>query len=232
MRTIVRSGLVAVLACLTAAGCASGSGGSDQANRADDVIVRHGSTMVPADTLEDLVTYGDVAVVIDVTAETELPATKSDLERGEGTIIRQVTVRQVGSPVWTRPSRSKSAPSPKKEWKASDGGWVFHGSKRIRMVDEGQDTLVVGSRYLAVRTYSTIGGVGAPEWISLAYFPLTDGKVRYSKRTLDESATDIQRLQGSTQEAVGSALKATKPSAKAQPYMKLDAFNRYQKAMS
>jgi hypothetical protein len=232
MQKLITSGLAATtLLCLVTTGCTASSRDADQTGGAGGVVVRHGASMVPADTLQDLVTYGDVAVVVDVVAEAELPPVQADVDRGEGTITRQVTAQQVGAPVWVRPSRSKTAPLPKKEWKAADGGWVFHGAKRTRIVDEGQDALVVGSRYLAVRTFSTIGGVGAPEWISLAYFPLDGGKVRYSQRTLDESSPQLQRLQGATQTAVRSALTTTAPSSAAKPYMELDAFNRYEKAV-
>ena len=210
-----------VCGCLMLAAC--GNAQSDE-----EVVLTHGSSIVPDQTIEDLVTYGDVAVVFEVVSESELSPSKEERARGEGTITREVVAQQVGEPVWVRPTRSKSAPRPEKRWEISDGGWLFHGKKRTRMLAEGQDTLVVGSRYLAVRTYSSISGL-PPEWFSLTYIPLEDGQVRFSKRALSGSTPDLKRLQGVADDKVADLLDSTKPDPAAVPYMKLDAYERYGK---
>lgn len=100
--TLPRLVAVAVAAAVSviAAGC---SPSSERATLAD------GSSVVPGDTTQDWVTYGDVLVEFTVTEEQRIPATPAEVERGEGTIARQVTAQQACAPLWTRPSRAKAS---------------------------------------------------------------------------------------------------------------------------
>lgn len=218
--------VTAVVAAATIAVIGTGCSASEP-----PAIIQHGAGVVPDDTIQDLVTYGDVAVVFEVVAENEVSAGEGQSSQTNEVVGREVTARQVGDAIWERPSRAKAAPNPSKEWVISDGGWLVKGSKRTRLVDDGESPLKVGARYLAIRTYSTIAGVQA-EWFSLAYIPLTEGVVNLPKGAPETSEGDLQRLNGVTLKSIESILDATKPNATAAPYMDLDAYNRYQKSRS
>lgn len=191
-------------------------------------IVQSGSSIVPNSTAQDLVTYGDVAVVFTVVEELEVPPTEAEVARGEGTITRQVTARQEGKAVWSRPTRNKLAPEPGAVWTISDGGWVFHGTKRIPLEVEGRPRLVVGEQYLAVRTFSSLGGETTQEWFSLCYIPLRGGRINIDAKSVkDGSASYLRSLQDLSPAGVGRLLKSTSPDSEATPYMNLDAAHRY-----
>ena len=119
-----------LLIALLASGCSSTSGNlADAAN--DDVVLVHDSQVVPATTMTDLVTYGDVASVFEVVSEKELPLTREELERGEGVIVRQVRAKQVsGVPAWKRASNGGSA-TPPTEWNIADGGGSSMGASAV-----------------------------------------------------------------------------------------------------
>lgn len=189
-----------------------------------------GATIVPSETVEDLVTYGDVAVVFTVVEESEVAPTAAEVKRGEGTITRLVTARQDGKPVWTRPSRAKGAPAPATEWEIADGGWLFHGDKRTRLELQGRPRLEVGEQYLAVRTFSSLGGQTESEWFSLGYIPLAQGRVQIDGRSLPErSDSYLRATQGLSVTSVADLLVGAPPDARAAQFMDLDAAQRYQK---
>jgi len=220
----LRIGFVALLLAVSVTSCSA-------ERTAEPIVAQHSSGIVPDDTLEDLVTYGDLAVVFTVVSEQELAPTQVELERGEGTITRQVTARQTSAPLWERPSWSDPV-DPPTEWQIADGGWVFNGSERRRIVDaDRSDPLEVGHTYVAIRTYSSVGGKPR-EWFSLQRIPLDDGRVRFSEGTLASLDPTLARLQGMTDKAVGLRLTATPPNVKALPYMELDAAERFQRVVS
>lgn len=196
-------------------------------------IVQSGAEVVPTESLQDLVTYGDVAVVFEVTSEATIPPGEDEVRRGEGTITRQVRARQIGEPLWVRPTRDKTAPGPTKEWTISDGGWIFHDGNvdnKVRLEVGGRLPLVVGQRYLAVRTYSSFGGETESEWFSLRYIPLKDGRIVIDKSRLDGPAdADFDTLQGRSTSDFTQTLIQTDPDSRLANFMHLDAAQRYQK---
>lgn len=216
-----------VVVLVTAFGCGA----------APDPIPSHyvasGAQIVPASTAQDLATYGDVAVLFTVASESEVPPTQEEIARGEGTITRLVTAKQSGNVLWSRPSRVMTAEgSPPRSWTIADGGWVFHGKTRTPLDVEGRARLVVGNQYLAIRTFSSLGGSTAPEWFSLCYLPVKGGQVAIDRSMLPADATSFQRnFQGLTMAAAVRTLATTHPDPKAQPYMQLDAAHRYEKTV-
>lgn len=214
--------LLAALLVILSAGCGA----------APERVVQSGSNIVPDSTVQDLVTYGDVAVLFTVVAESEVAPTEEEVKRGEGTVTRQVTARQDGGIVWSRPTRDKLASPPASQWIISDGGWIFHGDKRVRLEVAGRSPLVVGQQYLAVRTFSSLGGDTEPEWFSLAYMPLKSGKIQFGQDYLQaDSGSYAESIQGLSVPDVARLLRATEPDPKAVPFMQLDAAERYQKTV-
>lgn len=193
-------------------------------------IYMSGSGVVPARTLQDWATYGDVAVRFRVISEHEVDASDEEKRRGEGTITRQVIARQTGAPFWERATRPPSEPPSPAEWTISDGGWAFNGSQRRRLLVGDRPALVVGQEYLAIRTLSTIGGVPPKEWFSLVYLPL-DGSntIDVSAQQLKDSMVDAPAIDNISPAALGKLLNSTRPDAKSIPYMELDAYERYQR---
>ncbi len=70
-------------------------------------------------------TYGDVLMTFRVDHEKEIPASKEETRRGEGTITRRVVAQQISTMLWVRPSRPKEMATPEPRWLIADGGWVF-----------------------------------------------------------------------------------------------------------
>lgn len=196
-------------------------------------IVQSASTVVPVESLQDLATYGDVLVSFRAEKEIEIPATEAELQRGKGTTTRQVVASQEGNALWTRPSRGELQPAPPAQWVISDGGWFFTSDEKVPLVIEGRPPLVVGERYLAVRTFSSLGGDTKPEWFSLAYLPIRGDIVQLDSLLSKGSAPSYANLlNGLAVPAVANLLNKTPVDAEVKPYMELDAAKRYQKKFS
>jgi hypothetical protein len=219
-RSAVPQWLAVVLVGLTLTACGTGP-----------ALTSEGAQVVPNNTLQDLVTYGDLAVRFTVIAKSEIPLTAEEVKRGEGTATRQVTARQDGDPLWTRPTRADAAPLPAREWVISDGGWMVKGGKRIPMPHEGRPPLVVGQQYVAVRTLSSLGEGTAAEWFSLCSMALRDGKVQFDLENRELQPGSYLELDNLSVPAVADRLAATEVDPRAAPYLQLDASQRYRKSL-
>ncbi|MCW2805785.1 MAG: hypothetical protein JWN06_4002 [Propionibacteriaceae bacterium] len=193
-------------------------------------ITQSASTVVPTESLQDLVTYGDVLVKFNVMKETEIPAADDEVKRGEGTTTRQVVASQDGEALWTRPSRKEPGADPPSPWVISDGGWFFTKNERVPLGVEGRAPLVVGKHYLAVRTFSSLGGDTNSEWFSLAYIPLQGDRVQFDPQFVEDGDSSYARaLQGLTVLEAANLLENSAVDPEVAPYMDLDAAKRYQK---
>ena len=62
-------------------------------SRDEMIVAASSSSVVPMETLEDWVTYGDHLVELTVLDERRIPPTEEEMQRGEGTIGRRITVK-------------------------------------------------------------------------------------------------------------------------------------------
>ena len=62
-------------------------------------VIAHGAQALPAGTIEDWVTYGDKLVEFRAVAESRVPPTRAEIDRGEGLIGRRVDLR-IGTVQW------------------------------------------------------------------------------------------------------------------------------------
>ncbi|WP_405794489.1 hypothetical protein [Streptomyces sp. NBC_01506] len=86
-----------------------------------DVVMGHASDRLPSQTAEDWVTYADHVVVASAVTEREVAPNEAELQRGEGIIGRQVTMR-VDDVLWSRAGASQKPPS---TWDYTAAGWQF-----------------------------------------------------------------------------------------------------------
>jgi hypothetical protein len=95
---------------------------------------------------------------------------------------------------------------------------------------DGRSPLVVGGHYLAVRTFSSLGGDTRSEWFSLAYLPLAGDRVEFDSKLLeDDNAGYATSLHGLTAPEVANVLEKSAVDPEVAPYMDLDAAERYQR---
>ncbi|MFF3691618.1 hypothetical protein [Streptomyces sp. NPDC002187] len=120
---------------------------SDPTAESRDVIVAHSSDRHPSETATDWVTYADHVVSVTPVAEQELTPTSEELERGEGLILRRVTLR-VDNVLWSRSTPAKPAPT-SFEWIAH--GWQFtdgNPANRTKMAGDSQPRIELGHSYV------------------------------------------------------------------------------------
>ncbi|MGW1898984.1 hypothetical protein ACWCQB_16390 [Streptomyces hirsutus] len=111
------------------------------------VIVAHSSDRHPSQAATDWVTYADHVVAVTPVAEKEISPTGEEIERGEGLILRNVTLR-VDGVLWSRSAPDKPAPT-SFEWVAH--GWQFTDgdtANRTRMTGEHQPRIELGHSYV------------------------------------------------------------------------------------
>lgn len=193
-------------------------------------ISESGATIVPLETKQDWVTYGDVLMAFRVTSEKEIPPSKEEVDRGEGTITRQVTAQQSeGDVLWTRPSRSSDQPLPVSTWTIADGGWIFHGNDRQPLTVAGREPLTVGGEYIAIRTFARIGGDDTREWFSMQYLPVQDARIHFSDTSV--LIPDLKSVQDLSVTDFIAMLNKVPPDPRAVPYMSLDPVDRYHRVV-
>lgn len=191
-------------------------------------VVMQGAQAFPGHSLQDWVTYGDVAVRFRIAAEREIPPTEEETERGEGTITRMVTAERRGNPIWSRPSRGEDAPAMPARWDIASGGWIFHGDERTPLFQGDYANLAVGQEYVTVQAYSTYFTPGG-EWMALVFLPIQGGVVTRPNESPNKPPGGAAAVAGKSAAEVADTMRATKPDARAATYMDLDVCARWQK---
>jgi hypothetical protein len=163
--------------------------------------------------------------------------TREEVERGEGTIGRRITLR-IDKPVWRRPTLPAGTSLPQ-TLETGGGFWTFHGTKEQRFVVEGREWIEVGKTYLALFNYmdpeyavaSTKPPADAdPAWGPLVWLGL-DGRIT-SVPAGDVGPELAKQLRGASVAEAAALLAATRPDPFAVPYMAEDPALRYQHTFS
>ncbi|MBT2440912.1 hypothetical protein J7E93_12470 [Streptomyces sp. ISL-36] len=89
----------------------------------DGVVLGEAADHLPSTTAVDWVTYADHVVVVSAVAERRIPPSRQELDRGEGVIGRQVTLK-IDKVLWSRDGAARPAP---KTWDYNAFGWQFTG---------------------------------------------------------------------------------------------------------
>ncbi len=122
--------------------------GTDTTARTDteQITIAHGSDRRPNETATDWVTYADHVVVVTPVSESEIAPAQTELERGEGLLLRHVQLR-VDDLLWSRPDAPEAPTS--FGWTAY--GWHFKDGStdnRIKMAGEGDSRIELGHTYV------------------------------------------------------------------------------------
>ncbi|MEV6395879.1 hypothetical protein AB0M39_14040 [Streptomyces sp. NPDC051907] len=144
--TAIAAGTAAV-AILTATALTVSDQASQNQPRKPGIILAHGADRHPAQTATDWVTYADHVVEVTPVADRDIPPGQDEIDRGEGLILRNVTLR-VDKVLWSSDTSAKTAPS-SFEWTAH--GWQFtDGStaNRTEMAGEDEPRIETGHRYV------------------------------------------------------------------------------------
>ncbi|MEU9402712.1 hypothetical protein [Streptomyces sp. NPDC048242] len=115
--------------------------------RKTGVVVAHGADRHPSQTATDWVTYADHVVEVTPVDERDIPPSQEEVDRGEGVILRGVTLR-VDKVLWTRSGATQAAPA-SFDWTAY--GWQFTDGdvhNRTEMAGEGQPRIETGHHYV------------------------------------------------------------------------------------
>lgn len=170
-----RAYLVALVAScvagVAAISFAKSAPGMDAAGGArDEVVVASGADRYPNSTAADWTTYADHVVVGSVVSERRLPPTTVEVERGEGLIVRRLSI-SVERVLWSAPGLKSSAPS-SFDWPAL--GWKFNTDptyEETLMTGEHQPRLELGGTYVFAldrpSQYCSNTPSGAPQWRGL-----------------------------------------------------------------
>ncbi|WP_137994141.1 hypothetical protein [Streptomyces vilmorinianum] len=128
---IAAVGATSLAAALVTATLLSGSNGAGAPtelgakSQAGSVLLAEASDHLPSETATDWVTYADHVVVVSAVSERRVPASRAEVERGEGVIGRQVTLK-IDKVLWSRAGAPKAAP---KTWDYNATGWQFTDGK-------------------------------------------------------------------------------------------------------
>lgn len=131
------------------------------------------SLLLPAATATDLVSYGDHVLVVTVTTDREMPLSPEEARRGEGLILREVTLR-VDKALWTRPG---AQPAPETITSTASGWTVHEGNKRKRLTTQGFPRLEMGNTYLVAVYRAQERGYAPDDWMPFLIFPYNDGEI-------------------------------------------------------
>lgn len=148
-----------------------------------DVVVASGADRFPNSSAADWITYADHVVVGSVVDERRVPPTGVELERGEGLVLRELTV-SVEKVLWSAPGQKPAAPSTF-GWPAM--GWTFNADPTYRetvMTGEHAPRLEVGNSYIFALDrpsgYCEATPEDAPTWRGLgaaSVLPLSEGVI-------------------------------------------------------
>lgn len=143
----VAAGGLGLVVAATATTLVLDRGAERDANAGPRVIYAEGADRRPSETAQDWVTYADYVVTVRAVAENEIPPAAIDLARGEGIILRDVTLK-VDSIVWARPNPARAAPD---EFHWTAFGWHFtdgDAGNRVEMAERGASRIELGHTYV------------------------------------------------------------------------------------
>ncbi|WRZ92698.1 hypothetical protein OHB54_28785 [Streptomyces sp. NBC_01007] len=138
---------LAVATAVTTGALLSGAGATAGGAGRSDVLLGHGSSHLPSRTAKDWVSYADHVVVVSALSDQEIAPTQAELERGEGVIGRNVTLK-VDTVLWSR--AEPAAPAPQ-YWQYSATGWQFSGgdtAHRRKLAAGDQPRVEIGHSYI------------------------------------------------------------------------------------
>lgn len=171
----------------------------------------------PSDTLQDWVSYGDRAAVIEIVDQTQ-PAASN--------------IRTVGwkrrSELWANPARPRETTP---ATGTTVGGSFVPGAPNSQLQPSGGDpALFVGHTYVAVLTHTAIGGAGSREWIPLVILPFDDGLVGDGEqyRGWDGQQATLDAVWGLTGPEVSRILRSTPIDSAVTRFASRDAYEKYQ----
>lgn len=205
----------------------------DRAASVRGVVYAHGDSLLPSDTLQDLVTYGDVLAEIEVGETTTLPADPSDI--GNAYTPRSTTI-QVHRVLW---SRSLDVQQPPDSLTLSfDGVANTDDGGRTIVRPEGEPELAQSGHYVMVLTHLVPSErIRNAQWIPLGYQivlpvgsngilqePVFAGVTNGSPKSTEGLR---ETLVGKSVTAFASLLSRTSPYAAAAPYMNEPPDMRY-----
>ena len=225
MRRIVLALIFSV--ALSTTGCVS------TPQRTGDVAAQS-SGVIPTDSLEDWVTYGDDLAPFTVKSVREGEPDPEERERKEGTISREMTI-SIDEPLWSRPTASGEVRLPS-ELTTGAGFYVFHGEDRQRAIVEGRPWLEQDEKYLGIfnfmdpelKNQMPDPGKGDPVWGPIVWMHMDDeGRV---DEVFNPDEPSTKELVGKTAKEVAAVLQETEPDPKASRYMDDDPAVRYQRA--
>jgi hypothetical protein len=171
-------------AALLVGGC--GATATPQSTRSEpsaspDRPIRHfqGANLFPGESLRDWVSYADHVIIYTITDERRMPPDASELETGEGHVLRAITMR-VERTIWSAPDAPELPAAI--EWTAT--GWALHEGQLYVMETDDEPRVAVAQRYLApvVQVQFDDG----PRW-----WPLTPGSQMPLGDNLKVAAADF-----------------------------------------
>ncbi|MCW5254691.1 hypothetical protein [Streptomyces sp. SHP 1-2] len=121
-----------------------------------NVIIAQGKDGLPNRSPIDWVSYADQVAVVNVTSETEIPASTEEIAAGEGYISRRVTL-DIDEVVWSR----AGAPTPPSMLSLVVDGWAFKGDTRTPIALEQSSRLEPGHTYVLSLTQMADGSWSA-----------------------------------------------------------------------
>lgn len=225
-----RFAIVAAGSLVVLGGCAAARHSQDAPDpspipSSEAVASGDGAAPFPSYTVQDLVTYGDHAVVLTVMASEALefePLHPS----GAGRTSRKIQLR-VDDVLWS----SRLAPAPPESFEIVTLGWVRTGPGEERKMTMGRPWLLDGHSYFAV--LYTLKPSGEPT-LSIgptgAVLPMDGGVIgegEYLGPQPSAAYTVVDDLYGSTADRAAQLLSSTAPDPRAAPFMDLPADDRY-----
>lgn len=205
------------------------------AGRGEAVTIAHASDRLPNRTATDWVTYADYAVVVTAMDDEEVPPAQDEIRRGEGLILRRVSLR-VDDILWSSASANRPAPQ-SFTWLAF--GWQFTDgstSNRVQMAGDDRPRVEVGHSYIMAIEWQPAmcspGDFVPGQWRGLGQdstIPFDDqaigqGEMEGQIQTVaqargtagpDDSESSLEdKLVGKRADALAAALEAASPGAK------------------
>ncbi|MCF2527007.1 hypothetical protein [Yinghuangia soli] len=210
--------VVAVL--LVATACVRTSSGPSEDS---GYSVLSGTPILPVRTAEDLVSYGDHVLVVTVTAEREIPPSTEELRRGEGMILREVTLR-VDETLWSR--SGMTAPT---SITSTASGWLMHDNKRRPFVSSGSPRLEPGHTYTVAMYRPHERGNAADDWVAFLMLAYDDGRIGNGEQAGGKPPITgaLAASEGQPGSALATLLAATPPDPVSTKYLDLDGAARF-----